>query len=656
VTHDPRTKDGGGPHFRNARSPEYLALHGLPPDAAEEPHEAWEGRIHREDRERVAAGFLRTVEGPGDTYAAEYRIVTPAGDLRWISARAEVERDAAGRATRVRGVHLDVTDLRRTEARLAENELALAAAEQRLRLALEAGDLVAWEVDTVTGVGTASAGHFRLLGLPMPEGGHSFLRDWERVLLPEDRPLLDAARERAMHGDGTYAVEIRIRRGDGAIRWISSVGRRVPGTSRVIGVYADITERKAAEDLLRARVREAVDAAEAAQAALAQARKLEALGHLTGGVAHDFNNLLQVVTSGVTLLASARPSPPTPGALRLLDGIAGAGERGASLVARMLAFARRQDSGWRRWTPPPSSARCATSSRARSAPRCRSNSTFPPISAVRERRDDVARPHGPEPAGARLLNLCVNARDAMPPERFPDGRVRIAVRHVASAESGSRKVPPEPGDWASSPSPTPGRVWTRTPWRARPSRSSRRRRWGAAPASASRWCTASANSPAARSASTARRGGAPPPNFWLPRAAEPDGPAPAADEAPAAAPARRLAVLVVGRRPPRPGGTAALVGDLGHAATRWPRRRPRSGSSAAAHPRTCCSPTMPCPGSPASTSRAAPRASPGPARHPRLRLRRPARRLRGGPRPARQAVLARGARARAHGSHGARVA
>ncbi len=84
--------------FRNRRSPEYLAIHGLPPEAATETHEDWVRRIHPEDRERTERQFIDAVKGDVRDYNAEYRIVRPNdGQVRWIAVKAEIERDAQGR-------------------------------------------------------------------------------------------------------------------------------------------------------------------------------------------------------------------------------------------------------------------------------------------------------------------------------------------------------------------------------------------------------------------------------------------------------------------------------------------------------------------------------------------------------------------------------
>ncbi len=113
--------------FRNRRSPEYLLIHGLPPEAEHESHEDWVRRIHPQERSMVESHFLETVSGTARDYQIEYRIVRPSdGAVRWISALAQIERDESGRATRLIGAHLDITERKEAEAqqRLLMQELA----------------------------------------------------------------------------------------------------------------------------------------------------------------------------------------------------------------------------------------------------------------------------------------------------------------------------------------------------------------------------------------------------------------------------------------------------------------------------------------------------------------------------------------------------
>lgn len=116
--------------FRNRRSPEYLRLHGLPASASDETHESWVSRIHSEDRQRVVDHFRAAVAGTDIDYTAEYRIIRPSdGAVRWILAKAEIERDAGGAPLRLIGAHIDVT-----ARRMAEEEKELLAHELAHRI------------------------------------------------------------------------------------------------------------------------------------------------------------------------------------------------------------------------------------------------------------------------------------------------------------------------------------------------------------------------------------------------------------------------------------------------------------------------------------------------------------------------------------------
>jgi len=104
--------------MRSSRSPEYLRLHGLTEKNREETHDQWVARLHPDDRDRAQRILMQALAGPGNSYDSEYRIVRPSdGKVRWIHARADVERDAQGRAVRLVGAHLDVTERREFEDR-----------------------------------------------------------------------------------------------------------------------------------------------------------------------------------------------------------------------------------------------------------------------------------------------------------------------------------------------------------------------------------------------------------------------------------------------------------------------------------------------------------------------------------------------------------
>lgn len=173
-------------------------------------------------------------------------------------------------------------------------------------------------------------------------------------------------------------------------------------------ITRDLTER-----------REAQQALEAAQQALFQAQKLEAIGQLTGGIAHDFNNLLMAVIGSIELIRKRIPDDPQ--LLALLDNAAQGAQRGATLTRRMLSFARRQDLN----RAPIDVGQLVEGMRDLLD---RSIGPQVTIEVVMEPgvRLVMTDPHQLETA---LLNLVVNARDAMP----GGGRIVISAHNAAIA-------------------------------------------------------------------------------------------------------------------------------------------------------------------------------------------------------------------------------
>jgi len=330
-----------GGAFQNRRSPEYLLLHALPPDAAEEAHDAWVQRLHPDDRERVERAFKEAVAGSATSYAAEYRVIT-GQEPCWISAVAEIERDAEGRALRMVGAHIDITRTKLAEA-------ALRASEQRFRAAVAAVSGIVWTNDANGMMVGEQSGWASLTGQTQSDyEGYG----WSKAIHPDDAlPTLEAWQE-TVAARRTFVFEHRVRRYDGIWRLFSV--RAVPvfgadgGIVEWVGVHTDITAEREIDDRLRrlnetleSRVREEIDARQVAQDQLAQVRRLEALGQLAGGIAHDFNNVLQVIQGGAALIGRR----PDDGAAvqRLVDLIGEAAARGVSITSRLLAFSRRDE-------------------------------------------------------------------------------------------------------------------------------------------------------------------------------------------------------------------------------------------------------------------------------------------------------------------------
>jgi PAS domain S-box-containing protein len=137
-----------------------------------------------------------------------------------------------------------------------EAESALRESEARLSLALDAGRLATWEIDMARGTTTVAPALFEMLGLPVISGDMT-RGAWFELSIPEDRERVSSAVREAARTGNDYRMEYRIRRADdGRIRWMSSQGvpiRDAKGEcTRMVGVIADITDRKQAEERTRA--------------------------------------------------------------------------------------------------------------------------------------------------------------------------------------------------------------------------------------------------------------------------------------------------------------------------------------------------------------------------------------------------------------------
>ena len=196
-----------------------------------------------------------------------------------------------------------------------------------------------------------------------------------------------------------------------------------PGDGRVAILFNDISDRRATEEELRdltasleRRVEEATGEREKALAQLHEAQKLETLGQLTGGVAHDFNNLLTPITGALDLLMR-RFGSTDPRAGRLITNAIDAAERAKLLVQRLLGFARRQILETR-----PTDVR-ALIENMRDLIR---SSVGPDVELTVELAKAVYGMVDPNQLELAILNLCVNARDAMP----DGGRLTIVLDEI----------------------------------------------------------------------------------------------------------------------------------------------------------------------------------------------------------------------------------
>ncbi|MCB4859419.1 PAS domain S-box protein [Sphingobium sp. PNB] len=239
-----------------------------------------------------------------------------------------------------------------TQRRKAESELA--DSEARLRLATEAAEIGTWDYHPASNQLRWDVRCKQLFGLS-PEAAVTYEGSFIAGIHPDDRERADEAVQRAIdpEGLGRYDIEYRtIGIEDGRQRWISASGRALfdadQGT-RFVGTVIDITERKAIEDRLHQlneRLEEQVEAeirkrAEAEEA-LRQSQKMEAIGQLTGGIAHDFNNLLAGIIGSLEIIERRLSEGRTEDIERFINGAQTSAQRAAALTQRLLAFSRRQ--------------------------------------------------------------------------------------------------------------------------------------------------------------------------------------------------------------------------------------------------------------------------------------------------------------------------
>jgi len=420
--------------------------------------------VHEGDRDALKAAIISMTESGG--FECEYRLVTPQNEIRWIVGRGRVLADPASSRKRCIGIMMDVTERHRTEE-------VLRASEDRYRTLSESLPLLVWATRPDGYCTYVSPQWLAYTGRPEKDqlGNH-----WMGCLHPDDLEKTDRQWTDALQSHQPYDVEYRLRRYDGVYRWFKTRGMPVRDASGTIiywlGTCTDIhdlivareviarheqelerlvAERTAELAAANIQVKEEIDERSKVQAQLAQAQRIEAIGQVTSGIAHDFNNLLTVILGNLDLLDTSMREPKScdpagvspmtcdPKILRRLSNMRLAGERGAKLTSQLLAFSRRQ-----RLQPKPIDL----------------NET---IFAVRELLQGALggavsvdwRPGDNLWAALAdssqielvLLNLAINARDAMP----DGGTLTITTGNIVLPQKATRQMgePVNAGDYVT---------------------------------------------------------------------------------------------------------------------------------------------------------------------------------------------------------------
>jgi PAS domain S-box-containing protein len=365
--------------------------------------------VHPDDQAGLAAA-IGDVVARGGHYAHQYRVRRADGHYYWIEANGRVDLDEHGIGKSFPGVLIDVQARRAVEAERDHAILKLRALNDDLEQKVQAQSLArgrTWQLSPdVVGVLNAN-GYYEAsnpawrvtLGWSEEEVASTHYLDF---MHPDDRLPTQVAWNEALNSDQpALRIENRYRHKAGGWRWLSWVA--VPADGKVYCSARDVTlERERQEELERAHEQ------------LRQSQKMEAVGQLTGGLAHDFNNLLAGISGSLELMNMRIHQGRLGDVERYMSTAMGATRRAAALTHRLLAFSRRQT-----LAPKATDANALIGGMLEMIQR----TVGPAIQVETACAPDLwtALVDQSQLENA-LLNLCLNARDAM-----PDGGA-IAIR------------------------------------------------------------------------------------------------------------------------------------------------------------------------------------------------------------------------------------
>nr|WP_281282905.1 PAS domain-containing protein [Rubellimicrobium rubrum] len=391
-------------------SPEEYVLFGIDP-VTTPPSDvvaAWKALIHPDDLATVM-DQTELVRREGGTHDLDYRVIV-AGETRWMRSHQTAVAGPEGMITRLVGIEIDVTEEYRKAEALRSHAEALEGEVEERRRELDRFFALSNDLFAVGGfdgfLTSVNPAWSRLLGVPDEE---ILSRPFVEFVHPDDHGTLVDAVQQLRAGDLVQKYLNRMICRDGRVVWLSWTGVAEGEQFYVVG--RDITQEREREEILR------------------QSQKMEALGQLTGGIAHDFNNLLQAVQGSLALIRK-RSDNPERVCLLAEQGMEAA-RRGGSLTAQLLAFARSQQLA----------VKPVQVAQALEGLQDLLQRTLGPMSLVRIETPDrnLAALADPTQLEMAILNLAINARDAMP----EGGTISI------SAEAQNKDDDPElpPGDY-----------------------------------------------------------------------------------------------------------------------------------------------------------------------------------------------------------------
>jgi len=205
--------------------------------------------VHPDDRARVEAEFRQAVDA-SDYWKSEFRVVWPDRSEHWLAARGRVDRVTSVPAKRMRGLITDVTERKKAEEKLRETKAVL-------EFTMESAEVGDWDLDLIHDTSRRSLRHDQCFGYstPIPEAKWG-IEEFIRHVHPDDRARVEGSLRGAVQDQSDWSAEFRVVWPDGSLHWLAAKGssyRKQDGkATRMLGIVMDITERKWAEEALRA--------------------------------------------------------------------------------------------------------------------------------------------------------------------------------------------------------------------------------------------------------------------------------------------------------------------------------------------------------------------------------------------------------------------
>jgi PAS domain S-box-containing protein len=367
----------------------------------EATHEWWLDSLHPDDRERVLNRLGKLLSGDG--YSMEYRLRHKDGSYHWIEDNYRVVRDKGGHATEAVGLWTDITERKQAEDRVREQARLLDLAQDAIMVRDMEDRVEFWNHGAEKLYGwTAAEVHCKKASSFFCEGDHAGAVAKRAAVIENGKWTGECKHTCKDHG----TVTVRS-------RW-TLVRDALGAPKSILIINTDITEQKKVEEQFL------------------RAQRLESIGTLASGVAHDLNNILVPILMATPLLSGDVPEEERE---KLLAIVQSSAERGASIVKQVLTFARGADGDRVLLQPIYIAQEIAKIA----------EQTFPKSVAIRTNYPEDLWTIVADPTQLHqiLLNLCINARDAMP----SGGALTLALKnfevddHYASMTPGAKAGP-----------------------------------------------------------------------------------------------------------------------------------------------------------------------------------------------------------------------